>query len=209
MFEKFLPTDKKEVVVIHPTDQYPPFYLGQGSTIAILPYHDADGKVNEAAAKKLNSIKVTGWDYLPEKLDWPTVHGWDRFLSLWFSTRYMYPNEVIEELKKEGFKVKEMQCGLDDLKLLLTKKEEFKVQELTPYERTRVLWALHHDKFNEWEAKFVESIGKQLRDGRPLTSKQDLYLTRTFKKYKVTGAREQIAKVNKLMQKKKATESAE
>ena len=101
-----------------------------------------------------------------------------------------------------------MECGEEDIKVLLTKKESFKVQELTPYERTRVLWALHHDKFNEWEQKFVESIGKQLKEGRPLTSKQDLYLTRTFKKYKVTGSREQIAKVNKVLQKKKA-ESAQ
>ena len=207
MFEKYLPTDKKEVVVIHPTHQHPPFYLGQGSTIAIIPYHDADGKANEAAAKKLNEIKVTGWDYLPEKLDAPWYDS-DRFLSLWFSTRYQYPNEVVDELKKAGFKVKEMECGEEDIKVLLTKKETFKVQELTPYERTRVLWALHHDKFNEWEQKFVESIGKQLKEGRPLTSKQDLYLTRTFKKYKVTGSREQIAKVNKVLQKKKA-ESAQ
>jgi hypothetical protein len=69
-----------------------------------------------------------------------------------------------------------------------------------------VLWALHHSKFNEWEESFVKSLGIRLRNGDVLSSKQKLHLDRIFKKYKVTGSREQIVKVNKLLNKGKSSE---
>jgi hypothetical protein len=184
IFKKFVPKKKGNLLVVHARESNGHLYVGGHANIAIIPHQNENRETDAETAKALNALKVTGWDYLPENLIMDPL----LCISVWFSTAHQYPDQVIAELKRLKFKVKEITCDLADVELLQTKREDLN-KPLSLLERWGNLFRLHSAKFTDWEKGFVESIGKQLKSGKALSAKQLEYAEKVLSKYKVGDKR--------------------
>ncbi len=149
--------------------------------------HQKNGEVDPEASKVLNTIKPTGWDWLPESLRWQ-----QRALFVWGLSPYHRTAEVKEVLEKHGFKCEDRSISpelfqefLDNVQPLKSQKREQETDYATLYPRTRFLWANHHEKFTPWENNFVLNIGKMLKANKPLSKPQLDSLMKVLQKYKV------------------------
>ena len=184
IFKKFVPKKKGNLLVVRAKESYGRLYVGGHSNIAIIPNQNENREPDAETAKILNSLKVTGWDYLPENLIMDPL----LCISVWFSTAHQYPDQVIAELKRLKYKVKEITCDLADVELLQTKREDLN-KPLSLLERWGNLFRLHSTKFTDWEKNFTTSILRQLNAGKSLSEKQMEFVRKILGKYKVNSAR--------------------
>jgi hypothetical protein len=161
------------------------------------------------ARSHLSSIEGTGYDWRPERLKQFQLHYNQMFM---FAPSSYHSKNQLEEAITKRFHIKELKlnpsivqelfaaeyCGKSVLVKDQPKREAVTQQrddkptsdnsdESTFYGRCRYLWKNNHQKFNEWERKFVLDIGIKLKanPNTRFSPKQTECLNKLFKKYKV------------------------
>lgn len=148
----------------------------------IIPYQK-NGVVDKKTATVLNTVKPTGWDWLPESLRFM-----QQSLIVWCLSPYHRSEEVKADLAKHGFKFEDKAISPELFQEFMKHQQPIKVEEpnhSSLYERTRFLWANHHEKFSAWENSFVLNVGQSLKNNRPLSKAQTDSLLKLFHKYRV------------------------
>lgn len=172
----------------------------------------------------INSTTFTGWDWQSEKYIkyQQQIRGWNKN-RVWAYPGYSGSLErLIDNLHSKGFKVNydeslpaiDVEHALMEIGLTpdydpnkgqstpKTKKVQYKNRTESSkelYPRTRFLWKEHHTRFNEWETKFVKSIGTQLKENKALTDKQRAKLYDMFEKFEVPHEATASSEIGKLV----------
>lgn len=169
-----------EVNVFVPPEKHGLFFHPEPkNNIGIIVNKD-DKKVLEF----LNGLKVTGWDWQPEKL----THNKFGDFVVYTSSLHQYPEEVEAAIKQNDIKVNNIKLTLEEFQSLVNaggKKTETVTESGDLYGRTRFLWQEHNKKFSDWERSFVKNVGGMLKNQKKLVGDQPKHLDRLFEKYKV------------------------
>ena len=180
IYKKFVPKKKSELLVVHGKVKHKHISVGENDNVIIVPFQNKEKKVDASIAKKVEDASkvITGWDYLPERFN-----VGDGLIYFWYTSVFQDPKDVVSELTKVGFKVKEVTLNLKELTLLQLTPDEID-RPLTVVERWKLLGA-SNNKFTEWEENFFQSILSQLMRFKEPTEKQMIYINKMLTKYKV------------------------
>ena len=174
--------------------------IKKGTTMYV-PFQTSPKEVEPKAAALLRSIRPLGWDAMPEKLTECVFYS----VAGWAISKHHSEKEVTALIESHGFKVLRVTVSETEFRInepakpwagLVSPSDAMRTPiKVMPlgmpppvgdlYARTRYLWKKHKTEFVPFELAFVESIGKQLKAGRPLSDKQDTVLLRILKKYAV------------------------
>ena len=151
--------------------------LGAKGTRCYVPNQDTG--VYSGDAKFLRSIKVRGWDYLPEVLNDQRLGD----LAVFTPNSAQREQDVDAKILSGGYKLHHIEVSASYLQSLhVERKPEIAVDF---YGRVRYMWKHHYKKMSSWEANFTASVGKRLAGGKSLTSPQLSALITLLDKYEV------------------------
>lgn len=159
-------------------------------TVTYVPYQDNTGVcIDQKAETFLRTLKVTGWDWLPERLHQYRMFG----MTVFGTSTSQRENEITPKLEAEGFKVVPVAITFVEFKSLydvpkpaVTLPQPSGHNAVNDFhKRVRYLWKNHHTAFSQFELDFVKSIGTLLGNGRSLSPKQDAVIQKILTKYKV------------------------